>query len=225
MVQGQYIWRWVVCSWLVPWYLSLACDPHDCRIFPSLTLKLPEHLPKHRDHSANLVYFGLKNYHFEKQLQEKKQFIGKASKKSWSHKEKFTNASTWKFKTPVQDITSKGRWWGPHHKKVFNVYVKGLIYKVFKELQMNEEKTNNSIGEWRKAINRPWTENINQVTVDIKKCSLLTSNRADAKEEDDEKSFSAQHIGKNVKSLTISSVGKGTGAPLAGIQIETAFLE
>lgn len=61
--------------------------------------------------------------------------------------------------------------------------------------------------------------------MDIKKCSLLTSNRAEAKEEDDEKSFSAQHIGKNVKSLTISSVGKGTGAPLAGIQIETAFLE
>ena len=54
---------------------------------------------------------------------------------------------------------------------------------------------------------------------------ILTSNRAEAKEKNNEQSFSAREMGKNVKRLTICSVGKGTGAPLAGIQIGTAFLE
>lgn len=52
---------------------------------------------------------------------------------------------------------------------------------------------------------------------------ILTSNRAKAN--NNEQSFSAQEIGKNVKRMTIPSVGKGTGILLAGIQIGRAYLE
>ena len=52
---------------------------------------------------------------------------------------------------------------------------------------------------------------------------ILTTNRAKAN--NNEQTFSAQEIGKNVKRLTIPSVGKATGTLLAGIQIGTASLE
>lgn len=54
---------------------------------------------------------------------------------------------------------------------------------------------------------------------------ILTSNRAEAKEKNNKQSFSAQDIGKNVKRLTIRSVGKGRGAPLAEIQTGLAFTD
>lgn len=54
---------------------------------------------------------------------------------------------------------------------------------------------------------------------------ILTSNRAEAKEKNNKQSFSAQNIGKNVKRLTIRSVGKGRGAPLAEIQTGLAFTD
>lgn len=40
-----------------------------------------------------------------------------------------------------------------------------LIYRLYMELlQINKEKTDNPIGEWRKDINRPLTENRYKVT-------------------------------------------------------------
>lgn len=52
---------------------------------------------------------------------------------------------------------------------------------------------------------------------------ILASNRAKAN--NNEESSSAQEIGKNVTRLTTPGIGKGTGTPLAGIQIGTALVE